>query len=421
MDSTLSVSAEQVAPIKRPLAIANWLLAVAALVFLMVVVGGITRLTESGLSITEWKPVTGAIPPLTQADWSHAFDLYKQTPEYREINGPAGMTLAQFQFIFFWEWLHRLIGRLIGVAFAVPLLWFAAKRAIPQGYGWKLVGLLVLGGLQGVLGWYMVMSGLVDRTDVSHFRLSAHLLLAFAIMGALIWVALDLRQLARTGEDRPARLKGAAVATMTVLFVQLLFGAWVAGLNAGQVANDWPLMQGRLFPEGVDWSNGRLVRADSRPLPNPLHPSLVGMGHGRRFGRLRAPRPHPGRWPEGFGGYPLGVRYADPARHSDRADRGRDLACRASPGGRRAGRRFDGVGRPCPWAAGDNERRHRLLRLRQCRGGRAHRPDRRRGRPRGLHQHPWAVPLHLSLARRDRDGRGSARDPQDQRRSSPTR
>ncbi|NUS99739.1 MAG: COX15/CtaA family protein [Sphingomonas sp.] len=256
MDSTLSVSAEQVAPIRRPLAIANWLLAVAALVFLMVVVGGITRLTESGLSITEWKPVTGAIPPLTQADWSRAFDLYKQTPEYREINGPAGMTLAQFQFIFFWEWFHRLIGRVIGVAFAVPLIWFAARRAIPRGYGWKLVGLFVLGGMQGVLGWYMVMSGLVDRTDVSHFRLSAHLLLAFAIMSALIWVALDLRRLARLGEDRPSRLTGAAAAVLAILIVQLLLGAWVAGLNAGQVARDWPLMQGRIFPEGVDWSSG---------------------------------------------------------------------------------------------------------------------------------------------------------------------
>jgi cytochrome c oxidase assembly protein subunit 15 len=234
----------------------NWLLAVAGLVFLMVVVGGITRLTESGLSITEWKPVSGAIPPLSHADWQHAFDLYKQTPEYLEINGPAGMTLAQFKFIFFWEWFHRLIGRLIGVAFAFPLLWFAAKRTIPRGYGWKLVGLFVLGGMQGVLGWYMVMSGLVDRTDVSHFRLSAHLLLAFAIMSALIWVALDLRLLDRTGEDRPARVTGAAVATIAVLFIQLLFGAWVAGLNAGQVAGDWPLMQGRIFPEGVDWSNG---------------------------------------------------------------------------------------------------------------------------------------------------------------------
>ena len=256
MDSTLSVSAERLAPARRPLTISNWLLAVAGLVFLVVVVGGITRLTESGLSITEWKPVTGAIPPLTQADWSHAFDLYKQTPEYLEINGPAGMTLEQFKFIFFWEWIHRLLGRLIGVAFALPLLWFAARRAIPEGYGWKLVGLLILGGLQGALGWYMVMSGLVDRTDVSHFRLSAHLLLAFAIMGALIWVALDLRRLARTGEDRPARLTGAAVATLSVLFVQLLYGAWVAGLSAGAVASDWPTMQGRIFPDGLDWSSG---------------------------------------------------------------------------------------------------------------------------------------------------------------------
>src|ERR1044071_6689511 len=233
MDSMLATSAEEriSASQKRPLAISNWLLAVAGLVFLMVVVGGITRLTESGLSITERKPVSGAIPPLTQADWSHAFDLYKQTPEYREINGPAGMTLAQFKLIFFWEWVHRLIGRLIGLAFALPLIWFAVKRAIPEGYGWKLVGLLVLGGLQGLLGWYMVMSGLVDRTDVSHFRLSAHLLLALAIMSALIWVALDLRQLARSAEYRPSRLTRPAVLTLGILTLQLLFGAWVAGLN----------------------------------------------------------------------------------------------------------------------------------------------------------------------------------------------
>ena len=265
MDSTLSVSAERLASPKRPLAISNWLLAVAAIVFLMVVVGGITRLTESGLSITEWKPVTGAIPPLTQADWSHAFDLYKQTPEYLEVNGPAGMTLEQFKFIFFWEWLHRLLGRLIGVAFALPLLWFAARRAIPEGYGWKLVGLLILGGLQGALGWYMVMSGLVDRTDVSHFRLSAHLLLAFAIMGTLIWVALDLRQLVRTGEDRPARITRSAITVLAVVFVQLLYGAWVAGLNAGAVATDWPTMQGRLVPEGIDWSKGALFALTHDP------------------------------------------------------------------------------------------------------------------------------------------------------------
>jgi heme a synthase len=258
MDSPFPVSREQVAPLRRPLAISNWLLAVAALVFLMVVVGGITRLTESGLSITEWKPVSGAVPPLTHADWVRAFDLYKATPEYLEINGPAGMSLSQFKYIFFWEWLHRLLGRLIGVLFAVPLVWFAAKRAIPRGYGWKLTGLLVLGGMQGVLGWYMVMSGLVDRTDVSHFRLSAHLLLALTIMAACIWVALDLRQLARTGENRPARLTGASTLVLAVLFIQLLFGAWVAGLDAGQVARDWPTMQGRLFPDGIDWSRGAL-------------------------------------------------------------------------------------------------------------------------------------------------------------------
>ena len=267
MDSTLNHGAagRAVERRKRPLAIANWLLAVAALVFLMVVVGGITRLTESGLSITEWKPVTGAIPPLTQADWQHAFALYQATPEYREINGPAGMTLSQFKFIFFWEWLHRLLGRLIGVAFALPLLWFAFKREIPRGYGWKLVGLLVLGGVQGALGWYMVMSGLVDRTDVSHFRLSAHLLLALAIMGALIWIALDLVHLARTGENRPSRITGAASAVLAVLFVQLLYGAWVGGLNAGQVANDWPTMQGQLIPEGIDWSKGPIFALTHDP------------------------------------------------------------------------------------------------------------------------------------------------------------
>jgi cytochrome c oxidase assembly protein subunit 15 len=166
------------------------------------------------------------------------------------------MGLAEFKQIFFWEWLHRLLGRLIGVAFALPLAWFAIRRAIPRGYGWKLTGLFLLGGAQGVLGWYMVMSGLADRTDVSHFRLSAHLLLALAIMAALIWVALDLIRLARSGRDAPSRLTGLGVATIAILLLQLLFGAWVAGLNAGQVANSWPGMNGRFVPEGIDWSRG---------------------------------------------------------------------------------------------------------------------------------------------------------------------
>jgi cytochrome c oxidase assembly protein subunit 15 len=257
MDSAFAQPAAAAAS-SRPLAIANWLMFVAGLVFLMVVVGGITRLTESGLSITEWNPIRGAIPPLTHDQWQHAFDLYKATPEYREINGPAGMDLAQFKFIFFWEWVHRLIGRLIGLAFALPLAWFAVKRAIPKGYGWRLVALLALGGSQGLLGWYMVMSGLVDRTDVSHFRLSAHLLLALFIMAALVWIALDLRRLAKTGVNQPARLTRAGIATSAILFVQLLLGAWVAGLNAGYVASDWPLMQGKFYPAGVDWAQGGL-------------------------------------------------------------------------------------------------------------------------------------------------------------------
>ena len=249
----------------RPLAIARWLLAVAALVFVMVVVGGITRLTESGLSITRWDLVRGTLPPLSDAAWERAFALYRQTPEYIEVNGPAGMGLAEFKVIFFWEWLHRLLGRLVGLAFALPLAWFAWKRAIPRGYGWRLVALLALGASQGALGWYMVQSGLADRTDVSHFRLSAHLLTALFILGGLVWTALDLKQLARTGADRPARLTGASVAVALVLFVQLLLGAWVAGLNAGYVASDWPMMQGRFMPDGIDWSRGTLFALTHDP------------------------------------------------------------------------------------------------------------------------------------------------------------
>lgn len=239
-----------------PDAVARWLLAVAGLVFVMVVVGGITRLTESGLSITEWKPVSGAIPPLNSADWDKAFALYQATPEYREINGPAGMDLAAFKVIFFWEWFHRFLARVVGIAFALPLAWFAVKRAIPRGYGWRLVALLLLGASQGALGWYMVKSGLVDRTDVSHFRLSAHLLTALLILAGLVWTALDLKQLAKTGEHRPARLVPLALGVIAVLFVQLLLGAWVAGLDAGFIASDWPLMQGKFFPDGIDASRG---------------------------------------------------------------------------------------------------------------------------------------------------------------------
>ena len=242
----------------RPLAIARWLMGVALLVFAIVVVGGITRLTESGLSITEWNLVGGVLPPLDHAGWAAEFALYQATPEYRQINGPAGMDLAAFQQIYFWEWLHRLLGRLVGLAMLVPLLWFVVRRAIPSGYAARLTALLLLVGFQGALGWYMVQSGLADRTDVSHFRLAAHLLTALFLLAGLVWTALDLRQLARSSEPRPARLTPLAAGVALILTSQLLLGAWVAGLDAGQVANSWPLMNDRFVPDGIDTSRGAI-------------------------------------------------------------------------------------------------------------------------------------------------------------------
>ena len=241
----------------RPIALANWLMIVAVMVVVMVAVGGITRLTESGLSITQWKPITGAIPPLSDSAWQAEFELYKATGEYRNVTGPAGMDLAAFKFIFFWEWFHRLLGRLIGLAFALPLAWFWIRGAIPQGYKWRLVALLALGGLQGVFGWFMVRSGLAGTmTDVSHFWLSIHLLTALFTLGGLVWTALDLRRLAaRSGG--PARWTVTASWVGVILFIQLLLGAWVAGLNAGLASDSWPLMQGGLVPE-YDTSGGFL-------------------------------------------------------------------------------------------------------------------------------------------------------------------
>lgn len=231
-------------------ALAAWLFLVAAMVVLIVVVGGITRLTESGLSITRWEPISGALPPLGEADWSREFARYRATPQYINQTGPAGMDLAAFKFIFFWEWLHRLIGRLIGLAFALPLLWFWWRKAIPPGYAPRLLALLALGALQGVFGWYMVRSGLSGtRTSVSHFWLSIHLLTALFTLAGLVWTALDLRRAARIGKARAARWTWPATLTGMILTIQLLLGAWVAGLDAGHASDSWPLMQGRLVPE----------------------------------------------------------------------------------------------------------------------------------------------------------------------------
>lgn len=248
----------------RPRLLIRWLVLVGFLVTLMVAVGGITRLTESGLSITEWKPVTGAIPPLSHAQWQAEFEAYKKIPEYIRINGPAGMTLADYKFIYFWEWFHRLLGRVIGLAFALPLAWFWMKGQIPKGYKPRLLALLALGALQGVFGWLMVRSGLSVRTDVSHFWLSIHLLTALFTLAGLVWTALDLRAFHYNPASRPARLTPAGLLIGLVLFVQLLLGAWVAGLNAGLASDTWPLMQGRLVPE-TDWSRGFWWNASHDP------------------------------------------------------------------------------------------------------------------------------------------------------------
>ncbi len=230
----------------RPRAIAVWLLAVAALVFVMVVVGGITRLTESGLSIVRWEPLSGAIPPIGEAAWAAEFAAYRQSPQYQLVN--SGMSLDDFKTIYFWEYVHRLLGRIIGLAFALPLAWFAWKRAIPRGYGWKLAALLALGALQGAIGWWMVASGLVDRPEVSHIRLAVHLLAALAIFAALLWVALDLLRLAGDGAARPARMPTSAIWLLSLLFLQFLFGAYVAGLEAGYAYSSWPKMGDQWFP-----------------------------------------------------------------------------------------------------------------------------------------------------------------------------
>jgi cytochrome c oxidase assembly protein subunit 15 len=233
----------------RPLAIARWLYAVAALIIAMVVVGGITRLTESGLSITEWRPISGIIPPLTDAQWQAEFANYQRIPEYQQLN--RGMTLDGFKAIFFWEYLHRVLGRVIGMAFALPLIWFALRRRIPTGYGWRLVALLALGGLQGAIGWWMVASGLSERTDVSHVRLAVHLVTALTILAGIVWTARDLGALAASPLARPARMTLGVAAALLLLFVQITYGAFTAGLDAGYAFASWPLMGDALFPSGV--------------------------------------------------------------------------------------------------------------------------------------------------------------------------
>ncbi|HEX3535393.1 MAG TPA: COX15/CtaA family protein [Stellaceae bacterium] len=226
---------------------ALWLFACCAMIFAMVVIGGITRLTWSGLSITEWQPVTGVLPPLSDSAWAAEFEKYRQIPQYKLLN--AGMSLADFKTIYLWEYVHRLWGRLIGFAYLLPFLYFVIRGRLPRHLRWPLAGIFGLGAAQGVLGWYMVESGLADRIEVSQYRLTAHLMLALAIYAATLWVALGLWR-------EPGRAAAAPVWRRTsegmiaLITLTIAAGGFVAGLNAGLVYNTFPLMDGRLVPAG---------------------------------------------------------------------------------------------------------------------------------------------------------------------------
>ncbi|MFY9952056.1 COX15/CtaA family protein [Bradyrhizobium sp.] len=239
-----SISAPRT-PQKR--AVRWWLFSIALLIAILVLVGGATRLTESGLSIVEWKPVTGALPPLTEAQWTQAFDAYKTIPQYRALN--AGMTLAAFQTIFWWEWSHRLLGRAIGVVYLLPFLWFLWRGGLSTELKRRLWLIFGLGALQGAVGWWMVASGLSERVEVSQYRLATHLVLALLIFAAVVWT---LRRLT----DGPsmagsARLKITSAALVALTFVQLYLGALVAGLRAGLVYNTWPDIDGSFIPSAA--------------------------------------------------------------------------------------------------------------------------------------------------------------------------
>lgn len=225
-----------------------WLYVVAAMIFAMVVVGGITRLTGSGLSITEWAPILGTLPPMTAHDWDVAFARYREIPQYRLLN--AGMSLDDFRAIYWWEWSHRFLGRAVGLVFAVPLVYFALTGAIPRARLPRYVVLLLLGALQGGIGWWMVASGLVDRVSVAPYRLAAHLTLAALIFAAVLWTALTLSDQGRTPRRSPLRRIGAGLVLFWV-FVQIFLGALVAGNDAGLVYNTWPSMNGRIVPDDL--------------------------------------------------------------------------------------------------------------------------------------------------------------------------
>lgn len=241
------MTASSVPATPHAIAVRWWLIAVAALIAIMVLVGGATRLTESGLSIVEWKPVTGTLPPLSEAQWEQAFEGYKAIPQYRELN--AGMSLSDFKTIFWWEWSHRLLGRAIGAVYLLPFLYFLWRGAFGAELKKRLWLIFALGALQGGVGWWMVASGLTQRTEVSQYRLAMHLMLALIIFASIVWTL--RRMSARPQPLAPLRLKITGVALLALTFVQIYFGALVAGLRAGRVYNTWPEIDGAFIPSAA--------------------------------------------------------------------------------------------------------------------------------------------------------------------------
>jgi cytochrome c oxidase assembly protein subunit 15 len=276
MSSTVLDGAAAALPSKPGLrALRIWLGMLAALVVAMILVGGATRLTESGLSITEWKPVLGAIPPLSDADWREAFEAYKQIPQYREIN--AGMSLDQFKTIYWWEWTHRFLGRLIGVAFLLPFVAFWLAGAIPRALLPRLLLLFGLGALQGAIGWYMVMSGLVDRVSVSQYRLTVHFGVALVILGYTLWLLFGLgAERQARGPARPRGIAWLAGGVFALIFVQMLAGALVAGMDAGFGYNTWPLINGAFIPSGLGEAQPWYLNLFENPLAVQFNHRMLG-------------------------------------------------------------------------------------------------------------------------------------------------
>jgi cytochrome c oxidase assembly protein subunit 15 len=283
--------------VPSPLPIAVWLLVCCGMIFVMVVIGGVTRLTLSGLSITEWQPVTGIVPPLSPGAWAVEFEKYRQIPQYRLVNN--GMSLDAFKTIYLWEYVHRLLGRLIGFAYALPLVYFLVSRRLPRPLLVPLAGILVLGFAQGALGWYMVESGLAERVEVSQYRLVAHLALALAIYAATLWIALGLLSGPPRGVVLPA-WRRAAEALIALVALTIAAGGFVAGLNAGLTYNSFPLMDGKLIPAGYaqlqpfvrNWfENVAAVQFDHRLLAMTTVASVVGIW----LAGWRATLPRPAR------------------------------------------------------------------------------------------------------------------------------